>query len=84
MLGYRRHITCPEDWFDPTWHRRFVSAAAVYVFDSSLDNHDRAVVHNLCKKFGLTSKSHGCRPHLCSVAASRTRPAQHICSGGHA
>ncbi|KAL3133848.1 hypothetical protein ABBQ32_008317 [Trebouxia sp. C0010 RCD-2024] len=30
-----------------------------YVFDAGLNNHDRAIVHAECKKYGFTSKSHG-------------------------
>jgi hypothetical protein len=37
---------------------------AGFIFDSSLSNHDRAVVHDLCKKLGLISKSHGCADSL--------------------
>lgn len=58
------HLTAPQ-------------SAAVYVFDSSLDNHDRAVVHNLCKKFGMTSKSHGCElcpGHSCAGDTRIARP----------
>jgi hypothetical protein len=34
--------------------------SAEYTFHAGLSNHDRAVVHAECKKYGLTSKSHGC------------------------
>ena len=30
-----------------------------YVFEEDLSNHDRAVVHAECRKYGFTSKSHG-------------------------
>ena len=32
---------------------------AEYVFDAGLNNHDRAIVHAECKKYGFTSKSYG-------------------------
>jgi hypothetical protein len=49
---------------------------AVYVFDGSLNNNDRAVVHDLCKKQGLISKSHGCADVLVAttVSCTCTRP----------
>lgn len=33
-----------------------------YTFPPGLSNHDRAVVHAECKKYGFTSKSFGCVP----------------------
>jgi ATP-dependent RNA helicase DHX36 len=32
---------------------------AEHVFPPDLSNHDRAVIHDQCRKFGFTSKSHG-------------------------
>jgi len=32
---------------------------AVYKFEENLSNHERAVVHVLCRKMGMTSKSTG-------------------------
>ncbi len=32
---------------------------AEYAFDSGLNNHDRAIVHAECKKYGFSSKSYG-------------------------
>ena len=34
-------------------------APAEYAFPPGLSNHDRAVVHAECKKYGFSSKSHG-------------------------
>lgn len=31
----------------------------VYMFDANLSNRERAVVHEVCKKMGMTSKSSG-------------------------
>ena len=39
-------------------------------FPPGLSNHDRAVVHSECKKYGFTSKSHGCAP--ASLCGERT------------
>ena len=33
--------------------------AAEYKFPPGLNNHDRAVVHSECKKYGFSSRSHG-------------------------
>ena len=35
------------------------SHPAEYAFGAGLNNHERAIVHDLCKKFGFTSKSFG-------------------------
>ncbi len=35
------------------------SGPAEYAFPPGLSNHDRAVVHAECKKYGFSSKSHG-------------------------
>lgn len=32
---------------------------AVYTFDANLSNHERAVVHEVCRKMGMKSKSSG-------------------------
>jgi len=32
---------------------------AVYTFEANLSNYDRAVVHEVCKKMGMKSKSSG-------------------------
>ena len=32
---------------------------AVYTFEANLTNHERAVVHEVCRKMGMTSKSSG-------------------------
>lgn len=32
---------------------------AVYTFEANLSNRDRAVVHEVCRKMGMTSKSTG-------------------------
>lgn len=39
------------------WHAEFT-------FPAGLDNHERAVIHEHCRKFGFTSKSHGFVPLL--------------------
>lgn len=31
----------------------------VYTFEANLTNHERAVVHEVCRKMGMTSKSSG-------------------------
>jgi hypothetical protein len=36
---------------------------AAFTFPPTLTNHDRAVVHMLCRKYGLKSKSNGCATH---------------------
>ena len=47
---------------------------ADYTFPPGLSNHDRAVVHGECKKYGFSSKSHGCAPQCC------TRPTREVAS----
>lgn len=46
------------------------SGDASMTFPSSLTNDDRAVVHNLCKRYGLKSRSHGCAPAAPLVAGA--------------
>jgi hypothetical protein len=41
---------------------RGLSRCAEMAFPPNLDNHDRAVVHSECKKYGFASKSYGCAP----------------------
>lgn len=41
------------------WPLSQIFLPAEYTFEAGLDNHDRAVVHSECKKFGFSSKSHG-------------------------
>ncbi|RVW31184.1 DExH-box ATP-dependent RNA helicase DExH6 [Vitis vinifera] len=40
------------------WHGAFV-AKGLYTFEANLTNHERAVVHEVCRKMGMTSKSSG-------------------------
>eukprot|EP00899_Mesostigma_viride_P000705 jgi/Mesvir1/10635/Mv09273-RA.1 len=48
-------------------------------FEADLTNHDRAILHDLCKKLGLKSKSHGSganrRLTISKTARQATRPA---------
>lgn len=38
---------------------RFFGVTAEYSFDAGLNNHDRAIVHSECRKYGFTSRSYG-------------------------
>ncbi|EFN52009.1 hypothetical protein CHLNCDRAFT_139551 [Chlorella variabilis] len=46
-------------------------AGTEYAFPPGLSNHDRAVVHAECKKYGFTSKSHGKNESRCVCVYKR-------------
>ena len=50
-----------------------IQTIAARTFPATLTNDDRAVVHGLCRKYGMKSKSHGCAVHLSTFVQCSAR-----------